>query len=61
LHQTGSIERIATVFALTGTREQFVCRKPLSNDLCAQHCSSDLDWNVMFVIDRQAAEDATRG
>jgi hypothetical protein len=46
LHQTGSVECVAAVFALA-------CCKPLADGLGAgQRCSNDLDGYMVFLIDR---------
>jgi hypothetical protein len=44
LGQTGSVEWVAAVFALAGSREQFFLGKPLTDDLRVRpHCPNDLD------------------
>jgi hypothetical protein len=62
LHQTGSVERVAAVFAQGGAGEQFIFFKPPDDFRTTRHqCSNGLDWNVVFVVDRQATEHAHGG
>jgi hypothetical protein len=62
LHQAGFVERVAAVFALAAAREQFICCEPLADDLrVREHRSDGFDWNMVFVVDGQAAEQADGG
>jgi hypothetical protein len=54
LHQGGSIERVAAVFALAAAREQLVCGKPLvDNFRVGPHRPNGIDCDVVFVVIEQ--------
>ena len=54
LHQAGSVEWVAAVLTLATAGNEFVCCKPLADDLRVRpHCPNGLDCDVVFVVNEQ--------